>query len=156
VFPFKRYQIQRAWRGERPQEGRFREFTQCDIDVVNVDDVPLHFDAEVPGIIHGVMSGLNLPAWTLNVNNRKVLEGFYQGVGADDPLAVIRVVDKLDKIGAEGVRELLTKKAGLTDRQAGACMELAGLRGTGPAVAEGVAAPSAHLRSADKSSEECR
>src|SRR5262249_7091287 len=86
LFPFKRYQIQRVWRGERPQEGRFREFTQCDIDVINVDHVPLHFDAELPRIIHGVMSGLNLPPWTLNVNNRKILEGFYQAVGADDPL----------------------------------------------------------------------
>ena len=140
VFPFKRYQIQRVWRGERPQEGRFREFTQCDIDVINIDDVPLHFDAEVPRIIHGVMNGLNLPAWTLNVNNRKVLEGFYRGIGAGDPLVVIRVVDKLDKIGTEGVRELLTKKAGLTGRQADACTELAGLRGTGRSVAEGVAA----------------
>ncbi|MET8451101.1 histidine--tRNA ligase [Streptomyces sp. NPDC005209] len=140
VFPFKRYQIQRVWRGERPQEGRFREFTQCDIDVINVDHVPLHFDAELPRIIHGVMSGLNLPAWTLNVNNRKILEGFYQGVGADDPLEVFRAVDKLDKIGTDGVRALLTTKAGLTGKQADACMELADVRGTGPSVVEDVAA----------------
>ena len=66
TFPFKRYQMQRVWRGERPQEGRFREFTQCDIDVINVDDVPLHFDAELPRIIHEVLTGLGLPAWSLN------------------------------------------------------------------------------------------
>lgn len=140
VFPFKRYQIQRVWRGERPQEGRFREFTQCDIDVINVDQVPLHFDAELPRIIHDVMSALNLPAWTLNVNNRKILEGFYRGIGAEEPLKVIQAVDKLDKIGADGVTALLTDKVGLTDRQAGACLELAGLRGTGPSIAQDVAA----------------
>ena len=138
-FPFKRYQIQRVWRGERPQDGRYREFTQCDIDVINLDQVPLHFDAEIPRIIHGVMSGLGLPAWTLNINNRKILEGFYRGIGADDPLEVIRAVDKLDKIGTEGVRDLLTTKVGLSGKQADACMELAGLRGTGPSVVEDIA-----------------
>ncbi|MFI6764180.1 histidine--tRNA ligase [Streptomyces sp. NPDC050355] len=140
VFPFKRYQIQRVWRGERAQEGRFREFTQCDIDVINVDQVPLHFDAELPRIIHDVMTSLNLPAWTINVNNRKVLQGFYQGLGIDDPLEVIRTVDKIDKIGVSGVSELLSKKVGLSDKQTGACMELAGLRGTDAKVAEDIAA----------------
>ncbi|MFI9157773.1 histidine--tRNA ligase [Kitasatospora aureofaciens] len=138
VFPFKRYQIQRVWRGERAQEGRFREFTQCDIDVINVDRVPLHFDAELPRIIHEVMTELDLPAWTINVNNRKVLQGFYQGLGVDDPLEVIRTVDKLDKIGVSGVSELLSRKVGLTDRQVGACMELAGLRGTDASVVEDI------------------
>src|SRR5262249_6710790 len=70
----------------------------------------------------------------------KILEGFYQAVGADDPLEVIRVVDKLDKIGADGVRELLTTKAGLTGKQAAACMELADVRGTGPSGVEDIAA----------------
>ncbi|MGW8950311.1 histidine--tRNA ligase [Streptomyces sp. NPDC055709] len=140
VFPFKRYQIQRVWRGERAQEGRFREFTQCDIDVINVDQVPLHFDAELPRIVHDVMTSLDLPAWTLNVNNRKVLQGFYQGLGIDDPLEVIRTVDKIDKIGVPGVGELLSKKVGLSDRQVGACMELAGLRGTDAKVVEDITA----------------
>jgi histidyl-tRNA synthetase len=76
VFPFKRYQIQRVWRGERPQEGRYREFTQCDIDVIDVDQVPLHFDAELPRIIHEILTNLALPAWSININNRKVLQGF--------------------------------------------------------------------------------
>lgn len=80
VFPFKRYQIQRVWRGERPQEGRYREFTQCDIDVINVDQVALHFDAELPRIIHEILSDLALPAWSLNISNRKVLQGFYEGL----------------------------------------------------------------------------
>lgn len=140
VFPFKRYQIQRVWRGERAQEGRFREFTQCDIDVINVDQVPLHFDAELPRIVHDVMTSLDLPAWTLNVNNRKVLQGLYQGLDIDDPLEVIRTVDKIDKIGVSGVGELLSKKVGLSDRQIGACMELAGLRGTDAMVVEDITA----------------
>ena len=114
VFPFKRYQIQRVWRGDRPQEGRFREFTQCDIDVINVDRIPLHFDAELPRIVHEVLTGLDIPAWTLNINNRKVLQGFYEGLGITDPLAVIRAVDKLHKIGADAVREILIDQAGLS------------------------------------------
>ncbi|NKY96903.1 histidine--tRNA ligase [Nocardiopsis alborubida] len=137
AFPFKRYQMQRVWRGERPQEGRFREFTQCDIDVINVDSVPLHFDAELPRIVHRVLSGLDLPAWTLNVNNRKVLQGFYEGLGIKDPIAVIRAVDKLHKIGDDGVRRILLAD-GLTGEQADACLALARVRGTGSGVAERV------------------
>ncbi|GAA3758970.1 histidine--tRNA ligase [Salinactinospora qingdaonensis] len=138
VFPFKRYQIQRVWRGERPQEGRFREFTQCDIDVINADQVPLHFDAELPRIVHEVLAGLDLPAWTLNINNRKVLQGCYEGIGIEDPLAVIRAVDKLHKIGAAGVREILTTQVGLSEEQVGLCLELAGIRGEDASVIDAV------------------
>ncbi|ABW10648.1 Histidine--tRNA ligase [Parafrankia sp. EAN1pec] len=130
VFPFKRYQIQRVWRGERPQEGRFREFTQCDIDVINVDNVPLHFDAELPRIVHEVLTTLAVPSWTLNINNRKILQGFYEGLGIGDPLAVIRAADKIDKIGARGVEALLTGPVGLTAEQARACLDLAQVRGS--------------------------
>ncbi|ONI91306.1 histidine--tRNA ligase [Saccharothrix sp. ALI-22-I] len=134
VFPFKRYQVQRVWRGEKPQVGRYREFTQCDIDVINVDDVPLHFDAELPRIIHEVLTGLDLPAWSININNRKVLQGFCEGLGIADPLAVIRAVDKLDKIGADGVVALLRDRVGLAPEQIGSCLELARLRGTDSSV----------------------
>ncbi|WP_285757331.1 histidine--tRNA ligase [Nocardiopsis ansamitocini] len=139
VFPFKRYQMQRVWRGERPQEGRFREFTQCDIDVINIDRVPMHFDAELPRIVHEVLTGLELPAWTLSINNRKVLQGFYEGLGIGDPLAVIRAVDKLHKIGADGVRAILVDQAGLTPEQAGACLDLALIRGSDASVVAEVA-----------------
>jgi histidyl-tRNA synthetase len=138
VFPFKRYQIQRAWRGERPQEGRFREFTQCDIDVIGVDQVPLHFDAELPRIIHETMTALNLPKWTLYVNNRKVLQGFYQGLDIADPVSVIQAADKMDKIGPDGVRRILTDTIGLDQHQVGAVLELARVRGTGSSVVEDV------------------
>ena len=134
TFPFKRYQMQRVWRGERPQEGRFREFTQCDIDVINVDSVPLHFDAELPRILHRVLAPLDIPAWTLSLNNRKVLQGFYEGLGIKEPIAVIRAVDKLHKIGDDGVREILLSE-GLTGDQADACLRLARVKSTGTDVA---------------------
>jgi histidyl-tRNA synthetase len=139
TFPFKRYQTQRVWRGERPQEGRFREFTPCDIDVINVDSVPLHFDAELPRIVHRVLSGLDIPAWTLNVNNRKVLQGFYEGLGIKDPIAVIRALDKLHKIGDEGVREILEVE-GLDAERIDPCLALARVKGTGVDVVERVRA----------------
>jgi histidyl-tRNA synthetase len=139
VFPFKRYQIQRVWRGERPQEGRYREFTQCDIDVINVDEVPLHFDAELPRIVHEVLTSLDLPAWTLNINNRKVLQGFYEGLGIGDPLAVIRVADKIDKIGVKGVGAQLRDQLGLDEKQITACLDLAQIRGTDPSVVDDIA-----------------
>jgi histidyl-tRNA synthetase len=138
VFPFKRYQIQRVWRGERPQEGRYREFTQCDIDVINLDQVPLHYDAELPRIIHEVLSELSLPQWSLNINNRKVLQGLYEGLGIVDPVAVIRAVDKLDKIGIEGVGRILSEDLQLTGRQVGTCLDLARIRGTSAAVVDQV------------------
>jgi len=140
IFPFKRYQIQRVWRGERPQEGRYREFTQCDIDVINPDHVPLAFDAEMPRIIHEVLTSLSLPAWTININNRKVLQGFYEGLGVTDPIAVIRAVDKLDKIGVDGVRAQLVGAAGLTESQADACLDLAAIKGSDRTVVDRVEA----------------
>ncbi|MFC9965663.1 histidine--tRNA ligase [Nocardia ignorata] len=144
VFPFKRYQIQRAWRGERPQEGRFREFTQCDIDVIGVDRVPLHFDAELPRIIIETMTALDLPKWTLHINNRKILQGFYEGLGIDDPIAVIQAADKMDKVGADGVRRILIDKLGLDERRADAVLNLAAIRGTDATVVDKVKALGVH------------
>ncbi len=139
TFPFKRYQIQRVWRGERPQEGRYREFTQCDIDVINVDHVPMHFDAELPRIAHEVLSGLNIPPWTIRINNRKVLQGCYEGLDIEDPLAVIRAVDKLHKIGENGVRQLLVDEVGLAEEQVKICLELARISGPDSSVVDEVA-----------------
>ncbi len=129
VFPFKRYQIQRVWRGERPQEGRFREFTQCDIDVINPERVPLQFDAELPRIVHEILTELELPAWSLYLNNRKILQGFYEGLGIADPIEAIRIADKMDKIGADGVGQLLSTRLGLSDEQVNACLDLARING---------------------------
>ncbi|MQA86673.1 MAG: histidine--tRNA ligase [Streptosporangiales bacterium] len=123
-FPFKRYQIQRVWRGERPQEGRFREFTQCDIDVINVDQVPLHFDAEIPRVVHEILTALDIGAFRIRINNRKVLQGFYEGLGIKDPIATIRIADKIDKIGPDGVAAMLSEELGLDDDQVRACLDL--------------------------------
>ncbi len=110
AFPFRRYQIQRVYRGERPQLGREREFTQCDIDVIGKDALdPLH-DAEIPAIIVGIFTDLSLPPFTIHFSNRKVLRGFLEAHGAVGPEAqepILRAIDKLDKTGMEGLRESL-------------------------------------------------
>ena len=114
TFPFKRYQIQKCWRGERPQEGRYREFCQCDIDVLDQDNVSIEFDAELPAIVYEILSKLNVGPISIHINNRKILEGFYQGLGVDDIVSAIRIVDKMDKIGAIKVGELLSSELGLS------------------------------------------
>lgn len=126
-FPFKRYQIQKVWRGERPQEGRYREFLQADIDVVNRETLPFHYDTEMPLVIGDALSGLPIPRVRIQVNNRKVCEGFYRGIGLADTAQVLRTVDKLDKIGPAKVAELLIATAGATRAQADACLELASI-----------------------------
>ncbi len=143
-FPFKRYQIQKVWRGERPQEGRYREFTQCDIDVIGVDAVPLHFDAEMPRIAHEILTRLGVGPFSININNRKVLEGFYRALGIADPVAVLRIVDKLDKLGSDGVLDLLHRKALLSGEQADAVIELARIRGTDAGVVKQIRQLGAH------------
>ena len=126
-FPFKRYQIQKVWRGERPQEGRYREFLQADIDVVNRGTLPFHYDTEMPLVIGDALGGLPVPRARIQVNNRKVCEGFYRGLGLADTDQVLRTVDKLDKIGPARVAEQLIATAGATQAQADACLELAGI-----------------------------
>ncbi|UQU68507.1 histidine--tRNA ligase [Couchioplanes caeruleus] len=129
-FPFRRYQIQKVWRGERPQEGRYREFLQADIDVVDRDTLPFHYDTEMPLVIGDAFRSLPIPRATILVNNRKVCEGFYRGLGLSDPEQVLRTVDKLDKIGPEKVAALLVETAGATDAQAAACLRLAEISAT--------------------------
>ncbi len=124
-FPFRRYQIQKVWRGERPQDGRYREFTQADIDIVAKDTLPFHFDVEVARVMAEALSGLPVPALTLQINNRKLLEGFYLGLGIEDTATVMRIVDKLDKLPADTVAELLQTDAGATAEQAQRCLALA-------------------------------
>jgi histidyl-tRNA synthetase len=127
AFPFRRYQIQKVWRGERPQEGRYREFLQADIDVVDRDTLPFHYDTEMPLVIGDVFRSLPIPPARIQVNNRKVCEGFYRGLGLADTDQVLRTVDKLDKIGPEKVAALLVETAGATDAEAAACLRLAAI-----------------------------
>ncbi|WP_407317746.1 histidine--tRNA ligase [Isoptericola halotolerans] len=143
VFPFKRYQIQKVWRGERPQDGRFREFAQADIDVVGAGELPYHFEVELPLVMAealGELRDIGVPEVRVLVNNRKVAEGFYRGLGIEDVEGVLRQIDKLDKIGPERVAELLVAEQGAGAQQAGACLDLAGISGTELDVVERVRA----------------
>lgn len=126
-FPFKRYQIQKVWRGERPQDGRFREFAQADIDVVGAGELPFHYEVELPLVMAEALASLPIPAARILVNNRKVVEGFYRGLGLSDIEAVLRSVDKLDKIGPAAVGELLARDAGANPSQIAAALELASI-----------------------------
>lgn len=129
VFPFKRYQMQRVWRGERPQMGRMREFTQCDIDVINVDSLPLSFDAEVAAVCYEALASLEIGRVRLRINNRKILMGLLQSLNITQPVPITRAVDKLEKIGAAEVRKELFS-AGLNENQATQVLKLAECRGT--------------------------
>ncbi|MGA8987318.1 histidine--tRNA ligase [Aeromicrobium sp.] len=130
-FPFRRYQIQKVWRGERPQQGRFREFTQADIDIVAKDELAFHFDVEIAQVMAEALSGLPVPQLTLQISNRKILEGFYRGLGIAEPTTVMPIVDKLDKVPADKIAELLQSDAGLTSEQASHCLALAEIRSNG-------------------------
>lgn len=110
LFPFRRYQIQPAWRGERPQFGRFREFLQADADVIGNGSLPVRTDAEIVGLLRTTLDALPVPPVRLLINNRKLLEGFYRGLGIEDITGTLRVVDKLLKIKDKGVTEMLTAK----------------------------------------------
>ena len=108
-FPFKRYQMQKVWRGERPQAGRFREFYQCDIDVIGVDNVPIHFDGELAAIMVDILRGLNIGPFQMQISNRKILMGLCEGLGITNTLPVTRAIDKIEKIGVDGTRKLLSE-----------------------------------------------
>lgn len=113
VFPFKRYQIQPVWRADRPQKGRYQEFYQCDVDVVGSDS--LLFEVDFIQIVDEVLSNLKVPDFTIHINNRKILSGIAEIIGEKDKIIDITVaIDKLDKIGEEGViKELQEKGVGL-------------------------------------------
>ncbi|MDG4838106.1 histidine--tRNA ligase [Micromonospora sp. WMMD967] len=140
AFPFRRYQIQKVWRGERPQEGRYREFVQADIDIVDRDTLAPHHEAEMPLVIGDALRSLPIPPVTIQVNNRKICEGFYRGIGLTDPEAALRAVDKLDKIGPARVADLLAQTAGASEAQAKACLALAEISAPDASFADAVRA----------------
>ncbi len=131
TFPFRRYQIQKVWRGERPQDGRYREFVQADIDVVGAGELPFHYEAELPLVIADAFGKLPIGPFRIQVNNRKIPEGFYLGLGlaAEQVPAVLRIIDKLAKVGPAAVTEMLVE-AGLTAEQAASCLALAQISST--------------------------
>ena len=134
AFPFRRYQMQRVYRGERAQRGRFREFYQCDIDVVGKDALSPRFDAEVPAVISAVFERLAIGEFTIQLNHRKLLRGFFEGQGieGDTQFAVLRELDKLDKRGEDAVRATLAGEGfGLSDDVIGRLMAFSKVRSQG-------------------------
>ena len=110
AFPFKRYQMSKVFRGERPQKGRFREFYQCDIDVIGQDSLDIVYDAEMPAVIYNVFKELAFGAFTIRMNNRKVLNGYFAELGYSEIIGdILRTIDKLEKIGRDAVTEELEK-----------------------------------------------
>jgi len=137
TFPFRRYQIQRVYRGERQQRGRFREFYQCDIDVIGKDALSVRFDAEILAVIHAVFSDLGIGDFTIQLNNRKLMRGFFEAQGVTDgeqQALVLREVDKLDKRGADYVRETLTGEGfGMSAEGVDRILDFVAVRSTGHA-----------------------
>ncbi len=136
IFPFKRYQIGKVYRGERPQKGRYREFYQCDIDVIGNETLSLVYDAEIPAIIYNLFKKLNFGKFTIRINNRKILNGFFSSLDLTEKTTdILRIIDKIDKIGAENVAQEL-KELGLNDQQIKTILEFISIQGTNTAIIE--------------------
>ena len=104
TFPFRRYQIGKVYRGEKAQRGRYREFYQCDIDIIGEDELSLINDAEMPSIIYNTFKELGFDDFTISINNRKILNGLFEALGLNDKsVDILRIIDKIDKIGKENV-----------------------------------------------------
>ena len=131
TFPFRRYQIGKVYRGERAQRGRFREFYQADIDIIGDGALDILNEAEIPAIISDTFTRLGLHRFRIRVNNRKVLNGFFAILGLSEQAGdVLRTIDKLDKIGADKVRELLTDTCGVTGENADEILRFIACPGT--------------------------
>ena len=131
AFPFRRYQIGKVYRGERAQRGRFREFYQADIDIIGDGKLDIANEAEIPAVIYATFTRLGLERFQIRVNNRKILNGFYAMQGLSERSGdIMRTVDKLDKIGADKVRVLLTEDVGLSEAQADEILRFIAIRGT--------------------------
>lgn len=153
-FPFKRYQIQKVWRGERPQDGRFREFMQADVDVVGSGTLAFHHDIELPLVMVDALSKLPCPRVVVRASNRKVAQGFYEAIGLGDVVETLRIVDKLDKVGPQIVAEMLHEHVGATDEQARLALALADITGSDASVADAVRALGASSALLDEGLEE--
>ena len=131
AFPFRRYQISKVYRGERAQRGRFREFYQADIDIIGDGKLDILNEAEIPAIIYQVFRGFGLTRFQIRVNNRKILNGFYDMLGLSEKSGgIMRTVDKLDKIGKEKVGEILREDCGLTQEETAQILEFMAISGT--------------------------
>jgi histidyl-tRNA synthetase len=138
-FPYRRYQIGKVYRGERSQKGRFREFYQCDIDIIGNGKLNVMYDAEIPAIIYSVFKELGFDSFTIHMNNRKLLNGFFSSLEINDGSEVLRIIDKLEKIGSEAVEKELGE-LGLTEATVEKIMEFLNIKGSNTEILTAVAA----------------
>lgn len=139
TFPFRRYQIGKVYRGERAQRGRFREFYQADIDIIGDGKLDIVNEAEIPAIIYRSFSELGLKKFKIKVNNRKVLNGFFSLAGMSEKATdIMRTIDKMDKIGANKVRQLLMDELHMFSHKADDIMDFMAMSGTAAQVIEGL------------------
>ncbi len=137
AFPFRRYQISKVYRGERAQRGRFREFYQADIDIIGDGKLDILNEAEIPAIIYKVFRGFGLKRFQIRVNNRKILTGFYAMLELSEKSGeIMRTVDKLEKIGADKVRNILISDCGLLDGKADEILKFIAITGSNAQVLE--------------------
>lgn len=129
TFPFRRYHIGKVYRGERNQKGRFREFYQCDIDIIGNNSLSIINDAEMPSIIYSTFKDLGFDSFTIKINNRKILNGFFESLGIEDKMSVLRAIDKIQKIGSQAVKEELSEQ-GIGDSAIESIMAFIGTKGT--------------------------
>ena len=110
AFPFRRYQIGKVYRGEKPQKGRYREFYQCDIDIIGDEKLDIIFDAEMPSVIYSTFNMLGFSDFTIHINNRKILNGLFEELNLKEKVTnILRIIDKIEKIGEEAVKVELKK-----------------------------------------------
>ena len=157
AFPFRRYQISKVYRGERAQRGRFREFYQADIDIIGDGKLDILNEAEIPAIIYRVFQGFGLERFQIRVNNRKILNGFYDMLElAPKSGDIMRTVDKLDKIGQEKVRTILVEDCGLTEAQAEEILKFIAITGTNDQVIAALEGYAGRNETFDKGLEELK
>ena len=134
VFPFKRYQVGKVFRGERPQKGRFREFYQCDIDVIGDEELSLKYDSELVNVIYDIFNKLNIGEFKVRINNRKILGGFFESLNLKDKITdILRIVDKLEKIGKDNVIEEL-KNLEIDENNINKIIDFISIKGTNDAI----------------------
>lgn len=129
-FPFRRYQIGKVYRGEKAQKGRFREFYQCDIDIIGDGELGIINDAEIPSVIYQLIKELGFDDFTIRINNRKILNGLFESIEQkENSTEILRVIDKIDKIGSEAVKEEL-KNLGISEKSINQIMDFITIDGT--------------------------
>lgn len=136
AFPFKRYQMSKVFRGERPQKGRFREFYQCDVDIIGNEFLPLIYDAEIPAVIYNLFKKLDFGPFVIRINNRKILNGLFNYLElVDKATDVLRIIDKIDKIGADEVKKELSEM-GITSDKVDTILNFIAIKGSNAEIIE--------------------